>query len=214
MAKRERIREFHEGDEKSVNIVARTLTMQEGFSSNDWEDIKQTLYQGLFQESRKFRSRKASWNTFRWSVLRQLAGRIRRERLQPSHRYMNAPSISLNQPLAGDGYELDDYPTLMDLVTSNHTFAEDNTVEENNQLCMIVDVRIFLTTLPPELKNICDAIIEHGLTNACNSLKMTRRTFFRRLNEIRKRMLEAGLDEYLKNQDKLGDFKIQKKTLF
>ena len=198
MARRTRIREFTEDDLKSVCNVAKDITTQPEFSTVDYEDVRQELLLGLFRGSHKLRSRISDWKTFRWRLLQQLAGKIRRERMQASHHFMNTPTLSLNSPAEGDGFYWDDYPTMMDLVTTEHTLADENEPARTDQLELIVDIRLFVATLPRRYQKTCAAICKYGITDAGKSLRITPRTMTRRINEIRRRMVAAGLDEYVR----------------
>lgn len=198
MARRTRIRKFTEDDLKSVCSVAKDITTQPEFSQDDYEDVKQELCLGLFRGSHKLRSRISDWKTFRWKLLQQLAGKIRRERMQASHRYMTQPTFSLNLPGERDGFSPDDHPTRMDLVTNDHALADENESDHGDELSLIVDVRLFIASLPRKYQKTCAAICEHGITDAGRTLRITPRTMTRRINEIRTRMVAAGLDEYLR----------------
>lgn len=198
MAKRTCIQEFTEDDLKSVCSVAKDVTMQPEFSQSDYDDVKQELCLGLFRGYKKFRSRKADWKTFRWRLLQQLAGKIRRVRMQASHRYMTQPTFSLNLPGESDGFSLDDHPTRMDLVTTDHAMADENESDHGDDLALIVDVRLFIAMLPREYQEICAAICEHGISGARKVLQIPIATMTRRTREIRERMVAAGLDEYLR----------------
>ena len=198
MAKRTRRQEFTEDDLKSICSVAKDITMQPEFSQDDYEDVRQELLLGLFRKYKKYRSRKADWKTFRWRLLQQLAGKIRRARMQASHRYMTQPTFSLNLPGERDGFSIDDHPTRMDLVTTDHALADENESDHGDELSLIVDVRLFIASLPRKYQKTCAAICEHGITDAGRTLRITPRTMTRRINEIRTRMVAAGLDEYLR----------------
>jgi len=198
MAKRTRRQEFTEDDLKSVCSVAKDITMQPEFSRDDYEDIKQELLLGLYYEYKKFRSRISDWRTFRWRLLQQLAGKIRRNRMQASHRYMTQPTFSLNLPGETDGFCPDDHPTKMDLVTTEHVMADESESVHGDELSLVVDVRLFIASLPRKFQKTCAAICEYGITDAVKSLRITPRTMTRRINEIRRRMVAAGLDEYLR----------------
>ena len=152
----------------------------------------------FFRKYKKYRSRKADWKTFRWRLLQQLAGKIRRARMQASHRYMTQPTFSLNLPGERDGFSIDDHPTRMDLVTTDHALADENESDHGDELSLIVDVRLFIASLPRKYQKTCAAICEHGITDAGRALRITPRTMTRRINEIRTRMVAAGLDEYLR----------------
>ena len=197
MAKRTRIRDFTEDDLKSICSVAKDITMQYPFSQDDYDDVKQELCLGLYIESHKFRSKKSDWKTFRWKILEQIAGRIRRDRLQPSHRYMNPPTFSLNQPISRKYVESDDHPTMLECVSNNHLMADGNESDGTEQFGLVIDVRTFIETLPPAYQAICRAISEYGITEAGQRLEITSRTFSRRVAEIREKMVAAGLDAYL-----------------
>ena len=99
MAKRSKIRQFSNEDWKSICIVAKDIITAPEFSQDDFDDVKQELCIGLYQESDKYRTRKSDWATFRWKILAQVAGKIKRERMRPSSTYMRTPNISLNEPL-------------------------------------------------------------------------------------------------------------------
>lgn len=210
MARRTRIREFTEDDLKSVCNVAKDITTQPEFSTADYEDVRQELLLGLFRGSHKLRSRISDWKTFRWKLLQQLAGKIRRERMQASHHFMNSPTLSLNLPAEGDGFYWDDYPTMMDLVTTEHTLADENEPARTDQLELIVDIRLFVATLPRKYQKTCAAICEHGIVGASRALRIADATLFRRIIEIRKRMVAAGLDEYLQKRPANGESAPQK----
>ena len=197
MARRTRIQGFTEDDLKSICSVAKDITMQYPFSQDDYDDVKQELCLGLYIESHKFRSKKSDWKTFRWKILEQIAGRIRRDRLQPSHRYMNPPTFSLNQPISRKYVESDDHPTMLECVSNNHLMADGNESDDTEQFGLVIDVRTFIETLPPAYQTICRAICEYGITEACRQLEIPPRTFSRRIAEIREKMVAAGLDAYL-----------------
>jgi len=204
MAKRTRRQEFTDEDLKSVCSVAKDITLQPEFTQDDYEDVKQELLLGLYQEYKKFRSRKSNWKTFRWRLLRQLAGKIRRDRMQVSHRYMTQPTFSLNLPGETDGFCPDDHPTRMDLVTTDHVMADESKSDYEDKLALIVDVRLFIATLPREYQEICAAISEHGISGARAALRIPIATMTRRTREIRERMVTAGLDEYLQKHCQNG----------
>ena len=213
MAKRSKIRQFSNEDWKSNCIVAKDIITAPEFSQDDFDDVKQELCIGLYQESDKYRTRKSDWATFRWKILAQVAGKIKRERMQPSSTYMRTPNISLNEPLWSDALSRDDHPTLMDIVTNDHTLADGNESDGVERLGLIVDVRHFIDSLPPLYQRICNVLCHYNITDASKKLKIPKRTMARRIGEIRVRMIEAGLDEYILKRTIWGECISEKSPL-
>jgi len=198
MTKRTRMTEFTDEDFISIREVARNIVALPEFSNDDMQDVEQELALGLFKMSDQYRSRKSSWKTFRWNALEQIAGKIKRIRMQNSSRYMITPAHSLNEPTAQDPMAPDEYPTLMDAVTNTHQLADGTEGDGTDALGLIIDVRIFIEQLPKDLQDMCNALMENdNIRFVAKKMHLSHQTVMRKMAKVKKMMTIAGLDCYL-----------------
>ncbi len=198
MAKRTRISSFTKEDILVIREVARNIVNLPEFLYDEIKDVEQELAIGLFKESINFRSQKSSWATFRQKILMQIAGKLKRDRMKPSARYMIPPAHSLNETNIRDANGFDEIPTLMDAVTNDFQLADGTEDDGVMKIGLVIDVRAFIINLPAELRDVCEAIMKYDTQTAvAESLNISQATASRRIAEIRQRMIAAGLDQYL-----------------
>lgn len=205
MAKRTRISSFTKEDILAIREVAKNIVNLPEFLYDEIHDIEQELSIALFCESRNFRAKKSSWETFRQKILLQCAGKIKRNRMKPSARYMIPPAHSLNETNVHDASGIDEIPTLMDAVTNDFQLADGTEDDGVVKMGLIMDVRSFVRLLPLDLKRVCIAIMKCGnQRDAAVMLRYSQGTISNRIKVIRKLMIASGLDQYLSGNAATG----------
>lgn len=203
MARKRRVlSEISTDDWAGIRSVARNALGVTGILECDLPDIEQELAVQLVRDVRNFRPRKSTWATFRGTVLRHKLTVILRERSRPGARYMRSPQISLDEPFPGnDGNNPEDETTWLELINEDGIFTDGTEKDEIPHMGLQIDMANFLHGLPLRLRKVCISLLNRNVTETARYLKLSPRSVHRRIEEIRKGMIEAGFGIYISPQN-------------
>ena len=159
--------------------VARILKLPQV----DREDVEQEILLVLLERRRFFDPARGSWTPFAHRIARQAAQSVA-DALVAARK-----TVSLDQPLEAAS---DD-----EITTVAYTVADDTAPTEAD----ILDALSFLSfvaTLPPELRCAADAALaaDGDLADAQRALGISSSEFYRRLREVRYRLVSIGLARF------------------
>ena len=159
--------------------VSRILKL----SQVDREDVEQEILLVLLERRRFFDPARGAWTPFAHRIARQAAQSVA-DALVAARK-----TVSLDQPLEAAS---DD-----EITTMAYTVADDTAPTEAD----ILDALSFLSfvaTLPPELRCAADAALaaDGDLADAQRALGLSTSEFYRRLREVRYRLVSIGLARF------------------
>ena len=169
---------------------AKQLATYPGFSRSDIDDIQQELRMQLFSSMSKFNAEKGNWRAFvKATVERNVATII--ERQGAAKRGNGDTPVSLSTKVEGE----DGLVQLGSLVgrwnlearTGGHTQSHTDVIDT------AMDNEHVLSTLPPDLRELCEQLKTMTITELARKLDMPRSTLRARLLAVREAMTQAGL---------------------
>jgi RNA polymerase sigma-70 factor, ECF subfamily len=185
-------------DRFTTQLVRRTahLLVDEGtFPQSDVDDVAQELTLALLEQFDQFDPERARWSTFVRTVVRSTAISLRRKQ-RAARRLAPADQISLNTLISDE----DGYPTELGSTVSeeeHRTGVGQDLVDHTRQADLSQDIQAVVDSLPAELRQICERLEKHSLSEVAEQLGMSRNTLSRRLKELQEHFREAGLEGYL-----------------
>ena len=164
-----------------VRIRARILVKEAGLPLEDQQDVRQDMYVELTKAQKRFDPSKAGPHTFVSRVLDRFCKHFVRQQGRKIRK-----GIPL-QPCSdiGEGFDLDDL-TVGDGILADMVRAE-----------WIEDVREVISGLPEQLQRLCELLLSpRTKEQIAEELGMSRRTVYRRIGELRKAFLAAGIGRF------------------
>lgn len=157
--------------------VSRTLKL----SPSECEDAEQEILLTLLERRRFFDSSRSQWATFASRIARQAAQLVADDFARARSFDFNA--VSLDEPQDSDAGE------------AHHLSLPDENVPTEQDILNALSVRSFVRRLPENLRMVAEAALaaEGDIAEAQRSTALSSSEFYRRLNEIRIRMLMIGL---------------------
>lgn len=157
--------------------VARTLNL----SQTEREDAEHEILLALLERRRFFDASRSPWGPFAHLIARQAAQSIADDLARERIVRFNALSLSASP----DGSNLAD----------DHLSLPDENVPTELDVLNAISVCTFVGNLPAELRLVAEAALtaEGELGEAQRSTSLSSSEFYRRLSEIRLRMLMVGL---------------------
>ena len=169
---------------------AKQLAAYPGFSQTDIDDIQQELRMQLFCSMSKFDAEKGDWRAFvKATVERNVASII--ERQSAAKRGNGDTPISLSTVVQGEEglVELESLVGRWNLEarTGGHSPSHTDVIDA------AMDIEHALSTLPPDLRELCEQLKSMTITELARKLDMPRSTLRAKLRAVREAMTEAGL---------------------
>lgn len=154
--------------------IARTLKL----SPTEREDAEHEILLTLLARRRFFDPSRSPWNAFAHWVARQAAQSVADDLVQ----YRNVSTLSLSEMPNGSDHE-------------QHLSFADQSVPTELDILNAMSVLSFVRGLPAELRLVAEAALtaEGDFAEAQRSTPLSSSEFYRRLTEIRVRMLMIGL---------------------
>jgi DNA-directed RNA polymerase specialized sigma24 family protein len=173
-----------------IRVKARYLARQPGFSRSDEEDLRQEITKRLLERAHRFDARRASLNTFVDRVVASLVVSILREHRRQKRAAGNTTvSIDTHAMRAADGRTpLRDHLEAADVQRRLVGSPADYDPERE------AAVRIALCALPPELRSICERLMDVPAATAARQLGLTRHQVLKAISAIRSHFRAAGLE--------------------
>ena len=200
--KKKTLNEFSTEDWACIHSIAHSALGIAGILECDLKDIKQDLAIRLIRTVHHFRPRKSTWATYRGTVLRQELTRIIRNRIRPGFRYMRSAQFSLDEPFScAEGDNSEEAATRSELINEDGLFTDGTEKDEIPNMNLQIDMADFLHKLPIRLRKICISLLSRNVAETARYLKLSPRSLYRRINEIRMLMIEAGFETYIYPQN-------------
>jgi RNA polymerase sigma factor (sigma-70 family) len=172
---------------RSADRIARRIVRQCRTPGHEQEDFRQDLLLDLFARLKNFQPSRGDLGAFAASCFEHRASRLI-ERIKRNRMTMSPVSLDDPQP-GGDGLtigdsvaEADGYGAWLGQVTD--AFAD---VERR------IDLERVLETLPGEFLSLCTEMTERSPHDLAKVSGTSRATFYRQLQELRLRLLVAGI---------------------
>jgi len=169
-----------------IEVKARQLVGQAGFTESDRKDLEQELTLHLLEHLPEYDPRRSSRHTFIARLVEHKMASLLRYRLA-GKRDPARVERSLDEPVTdAAGAQVDTASTMPG------PEGEPGTVQD-----AAIDLADAVLQLPPHLRALCERIPEATMQEIADELGVTRRTVYRWIDEIRSRFEDAGLDDYI-----------------
>ena len=149
----------------SVRFHAWKLSRQASFSFHEREDLQQELWAALIAQSPKFDPKRAAASTFIKRVVRSRAAMLlRARRIEGRSAPVRVRDTSSAQPA------ITEFTDASDQRSSLTTFAESRRRSE-----LHLAIHCAMEQMPPELRSICETLMEHPVSAVARKLGISRR---------------------------------------
>lgn len=170
-----------------IRHKARQLARKSGFNPSDRADIEHELLIAILERWPAFDASRASENTFIARIVEHKAVSLVRTHLAAKRGVGQcAPLHSDTNGSAGDFDE--------ERVRSRRGLKTRSIIEA---LCLRMDLAQVMADLPPELRCLCQRLMRGSVSAAARDSETRRTTLYRAIRELRRRLEDAGLHEYL-----------------
>jgi DNA-directed RNA polymerase specialized sigma24 family protein len=166
--------------EKIIRHRSRLLIGLFGFTEHDVPDIQQELFLELYKRKGNFDPEKSKEATFITRVVESKILDLIKQR-QAKCRDWRKCRQSLNQTVTLPG---------IGVIEKIETLE----FEQDSDPLLILDVRLLLERLPPELRKFCQVLKFYRINEALEEFSMPHSAFFRKLQALKDIFLQAGVD--------------------
>ena len=185
-------------EEYAVGIIkhkAKQLIGRSGLTESDRKDLEQEMMLDLLQRLPKYDSDKAQLNTFVARIVEHKVSVVLSER-NVGKRDWRLCTASMNDRLdSGEGenverhevYDMDEY-----LRQSGQ-----QTRSSREQHDLSIDLERAITSLPPELRDLCVRLQTMNVTEISRATGIPRGTLYDRIKDLRNLFEDRGLRDYL-----------------
>jgi len=170
-----------------IRHKARQLARKPGFSPSDREDIEHELLIAILERWSAFDPSRASARTFVARIIENKAASLVRA-CHAAKRGVRQ-CTPLNGDAANGACDFDE-----DGVPARRGIKRRSALET---LSLRLDVADVIADLPDDLRDLCQRLMRGSLSDAARSSGQRRTTLYRAIRELRKRLADAGLHEYL-----------------
>jgi len=176
-----------------IRIKARQLRRRPSFRDAELADIEQDLALYLLSQAEHFDPTRGAVNTFIDRVVESGAAILARAR----KREKRLPDTSVAVTSIADVVDQPDGPPApLAALVSNEDLQRRTGVyslTDAELFELIDDVRVAFSSLPPDLQQLCSALVDHNHTITKRTLSLSRRAFDVALNQLRRHFAQAGL---------------------
>lgn len=174
-----------------ISIKAKTMIRTGLFSPDDREDIEQELMMAYLKDEGNFKGDRAEKETFTRMVINHRSIQMIRE-ITADKRKVRLKEISLDQPAFDDDetlfiYQLDDTGALWG-EKPFESFA-DLSIQR-------IDILKIRVSLPADLQQTFDLVMEHSISEAAEILKIPRTTFSSRVKKLKEHLIQSQFKNY------------------
>lgn len=176
-----------------IRIKARQLRRRPSFRELEQADIEQDLTLYLLSQAEHFDPARGALSTFIDRVVESGAAILARERKREKR-------------LPAEGVEVESLATVVDQSdgppASLATLVSSDDLQRRNGVATLTDAELFeviegvgytIASLPPELQQICRALMNHSKAATMRELGMSRRAFDVAMDLLRQHFAGAGL---------------------
>jgi RNA polymerase sigma-70 factor (ECF subfamily) len=177
---------------KLICHKSRQLAANQRVAPSDRDDIEQDLWVYLLENLPRFDAERGNIEAFITTVVNRKAASIAR-RHKRQCRKGSCVSLSTLVPSEGGAF-----------VELGTTIAEDDcdvrlfqdTRQRQDHLEMAIDIAELIAKLPEDLRELCERLKTHTLTEIARETDVPRSTLVDRLKQIRERFQAVGLENY------------------
>lgn len=174
-----------------IRATAKDLVSEGTFPPADLEDVIQNLRLALIEQADNFDPEKASWCTFVKTVIHSAAISLRRHRYAGC-RSLPSDAVSLNARIE----DVDGQPAELGSLVCEEEYRTgrgQDTVSQTEQVDLALDVQLVTEGLADELREICELLKLHSVSQAARIMGMSRKKMLLRMEELRAHFRDAGL---------------------
>lgn len=175
-----------------ISAKAKSLIRSGLFNPHDREDIEQELTLAYLQDAHKFDERKSDYETFIRMIINHRAIQLIRE-ITSDKRKVRLKEVSLDAPVYCDDEEL----SFVDLLAETDDLWGDKPFESFADLSIQrIDVLKIRESLPDDLQQTFDLMMEHTISEAAEILKIPRTTFSSRVKKLKEHLMQSQFRNY------------------
>ena len=161
------------------------------FSPDDREDIEQELMMAYLKDEGNFNGNRAEKETFIRMVINHRSIQMIRE-ITTDKRKVRLKEISLDQPAFDD-----DDTLFIDQLDDTGALWGDKAFESFADLSIQrIDILKIRESLPEDLQQIFDLMMEHTISEAAEILKIPRTTFSSRVKKLKEHLMQSQFKNY------------------
>jgi RNA polymerase sigma factor (sigma-70 family) len=174
-----------------VSIKAKNMIKTGLFRSEDKEDIEQELMMAYLKDEGNFKGDRAEKDVFTRMVINHRSIQMIRE-ITADKRKVRIKEVSLDQPA------FDDEETLfIDQLDDTGGLWGDKPFESFADLSIQrIDILKIRESLPGELQQTFDLVMEHTISEAAEILKIPRTTFSSRVKKLKEYLMQSQFKNY------------------
>ena len=180
---------------------ARHLVGRAGFGPSDVPDLEQELVMDLLARLPKFQEGRAAREAFIAVAIKHRAATLVEAQLAEKRDYRKV-SFSLDQESTGkDGKKRDGYERLEHEKTRNPDDGSRRNPrhpDQTEKIALALDLKKVLQKLSPDLRELCDLLLELNVSEAAQAAGLSRDTLYRRIKTLRETFESEGLREFFK----------------
>ena len=170
-----------------IRHKARQLARKPGFGPSDREDIEHELLIAILERWPAFDSSRASARTFLARIIENKAASLVRACQAAKRRVRQCTQSNGDAANGADDFDEEQ-------VRARRSIHSRSALET---LSLRLDVASVMADLPGDLRRLCERLMRGSISNAARSSGQHRTTLYRAIRELRKRLTDAGLHEYL-----------------
>ncbi len=170
-----------------IRHKARQLARKAGFSQSDREDIEHELLIAVLERWHSFDANRASARTFVARIIENKAASLVRA-CQAAKRGVGQ-CTPLARDMDGSACDFDE-----ERVRSRRGLKTRSIIEA---LCLRMDLAEIMADLPPDLRSLCKQLMRGSVSAVARDSGTRRTTLYRAIRQLRRRLEDAELDEYL-----------------
>jgi RNA polymerase sigma factor (sigma-70 family) len=174
-----------------ISIKAKTMIRTGLFTPDDREDIEQELMMAYLKDEGNFKGDRAEKETFTRMVINHRSIQMIRE-ITADKRKVRLKEISLDQPV------FDDEETLfIDQLDDTGALWGEKPFESFADLSIQrIDILKIRDSLPADLQQTFDLVMEHSISEAAEILKIPRTTFSSRVKKLKEYLMQSQFKNY------------------
>jgi len=187
-------------DEFAIRLIkkrARQLIGSAGFTASDVPDLEQELALDLLTRLPKFQEGRAHRKSFIAVAIKHRVATLV-ESQKAAKRDFRKVAFSLDQVFTGnegkqsDGYDRLDREKILDFDGVGRGLPD-----QNEKMARAIALDRVLQKLSPELRRLCDLLIELPISDIAKKTGLSRDTIYRRIKTLRETFESEGLREFL-----------------
>lgn len=174
-----------------ISIKAKTMIRTGLFSPDDREDIEQELMMAYLKDEGNFKGDRAEKDVFTRMVINHRSIQMIRE-ITTDKRKVRLKEVSLDQPA------FDDEETLfIDQLDDTGALWGEKPFESFADLSIQrIDILKIRESLPEDLQQTFDLVVEHSISEAAEILKIPRTTFSSRVKKLKEYLMQSQFKNY------------------